>query len=309
MLLLFFVLALILVSIRLVNADVLCPSDNVWSSTGCVCDHSPNSTLGYGQVIIGGAFPSIISCNNIGDGLCPEDFTDPVSGLTANCSSCPDPDCTVNNSLNVGYVAGCVVDGNGIGISKVTITSHPVKTNASASLESSTVTDDYGCYNSTAFISGTYLFSASKNGYDTELLQATVIRGKLPGTTLNFKLLNGTCNSDCTNSYNNCNAACDGVTFGSGATATKCSFFNAATKAACNNIQKGVNVSLEGYPGNNATYKYFVECCDKTPVAQRYVKALAEVREPAIKNLVKTEKIARLDYQPIRVVIAYWSKP
>jgi len=299
-------ISLMLVSIGLVVA-VVCPANNKDSSTGCVCGHSPDSTLGYGQVIIGGSTPSIISCNNMDDAVCPEDFTDPSTGLSANCSNCPDPDCTVGNSLGVGYVWGYAYDSNNKPVENVVVTGHPIKWNNSASLDRSTVppTDSYGKYQSTAFISGKYYFSASKKGYDTQLLEATVIRGQV--TRLDFKLLNGTCHEDCTNSYNRCNAECDGVIFND--SNTKCSFYDAVVKEACNNRLKGTNVSLDKYNGNpDIGNKYFVECCEKAPQLERYVKAQPDVIASWIKGLTKTEKIARLDEYPVRVVVAYWTK-
>jgi len=299
-------MSLMLVSIGLVSAALeLCPADNVNSLTGCVCGHSPNSTLGYGQVIIGGATPSIISCNNMGDAVCPEDFTDPSTGLSANCGNCPDADCTVNNSANIGYVWGYVNDINSKRVENVIVTGHPIKWNNSANLDRSALpTDSYGKYNSTAFISGKYYFSASKKGYDTQLLEATIVRGQV--TRLDFQLLNGTCHDDCTNSYNRCNAECDGVTFND--SSTKCSFYNTIVRDACNNRLKETKVKLEGYPGNTPTETYFVDCCEGTPQLQRYVKAKPDTNAGWIKNLIKTEKIARLDDYPMRIVVAYWTK-
>jgi len=284
-----------------VNA-IMCPSDNIDSPTGCVCGHSPNSALGYGQVIIGGATPSIISCNNMDDGVCPEDFTDPITNLSANCDSCPDPDCTVNDSSNNGYVWGYVNDSENKRLENVIVTGHPNKWNGSASLDRSTITDSWGEYNFTSVISGYYYFSASKKGYTTQLLEAKVNRGQI--TRLDFQLLNGSCAPDCTNSYNRCDATCDGATFNGGS--MNCTFYNSTIRDACNNKLKGTNISLEGYLTAPENYSYFVECCKSAPVLERYVKAKPDVVSTWITDLIKTEKIARLDEKPVRVVISYW---
>ncbi len=303
-------LIVVVVSSLITAADELCPVDNKISSTGCVCGHSPNTSLGYGQVIIGGAIPSIISCNNILDGVCPEDFTD-AGGVTANCGSCPDPDCTVNNSLNVGYISGKVTDKAGKGVLGVLITGHPIKWNNSANLDrSAPLTDDYGDYNSKTFLSGKYFFSASKKGYDTQLVEVTVTRG-IVNSSVNFILSNGTCYDDCTNSENRCSAACDGITFND--SGTKCTFFSDGTfpapiiRTACDNQPKNSSVKLGQY-GADENHTYFVKCCEEAPTLERYVKAKPDTSKNTVGNLVKTEKIAKRYGYPVRVVVAYWPK-
>jgi hypothetical protein len=293
-------LSLLIIVVSVAGIVYAVPCTDGDSPTGCVCGRSPNTALGYGQVIIGGATPSIISCNNIGDGVCPEDFSD-AFGVSANCNNCPDPDCTVRDSLGVGYVWGYVNDSNNKRIENVIITGHAIKWNNSASLEKSTPTDSYGRYESNAFLSGKYFFSASKKGYDTQLLEATIVRGQI--TRLDFKLENGTCHPDCTNSYNRCNPDCDGVTF-SGSD-TKCSFFDAAVKGNCTNRLKGTNVTLGKY---NATHTYEVVCCENAPTIERHVKPNSDVISPWIKDLSKGGKIARLNEYPVTVVVSYWTR-
>jgi len=296
-----------LINAACLPTEVLCPVDNTCSATGCVCGHSPNSALGYGQVLIGGFNLSIISCNNMADAVCPEDFTG-SGGITANCSSCPDSECTANNSIDVGSVSGKVIDGNGKGIVGVLITGHPIKWDNAATLDrSAPLTNDRGEYSSKEFLSGKYYFSASKKGYDTQLIETTIVRGQIK-TNLNFQLLNGTCYADCTTSQNRCSAACDGVTFND--TNTKCSFdptsYNGVyVKDVCNNQLKDSIVKVGKY---DESHTYFVKCCEGTPEKMLYIKAKPDVTTTGVNNLVKTEKIAKRYGYPVRVVVAYWSK-
>jgi len=294
-----FVLSSVMFAITILGFSMatICPADGVNSSTGCVCGHSPSSALGFGQVIIGGFTPAIISCNNMADGVCPEDFMDPSTGITANCSNCIDDDCTVA----AGSVSGHVKDSNNRPIDKVVVTSHPIKWNGSASLENNVTTDVNGFFNfSGAVRTGSYYFSASKDTYDTQLVQATIVRGK--SSVVDFTLLNGTCHEDCTNSYNRCNAACDGVKFADG---NSCKFYNSTIKDDCNNRMKGTEVYLGQASSDTA---WFVKCCGDQPAETPYTKyyTKASTDNGNIKNLIKVEKIAKYNDVPVRVVIAYW---
>jgi hypothetical protein len=284
--------------ISLVSAVETC-YDGV-SPTQCVCGHTPNSTQGFGQIIIGGFTPSIISCNNIADGVCPEDFSG--GGIVANCSNCPDADCTVAGPSSSGSVYGYVRDINGKPIEKAIVMSHPIKWNSSASLENNLSTRSDGFYNFSGFLTGSYYFSASKETYDTQLIPVSITRGK--NTIINFVLLNGTCHEDCTNSYNRCNAACDGIAFANGNT---CQFYNSTVKDLCNNRLKGTEVLLAGGTGENST---FIKCCGDQPLENPYTKyySKATTSNGNIKNLIKVEKIAKYNDVPVRVVIAYWQQ-
>jgi hypothetical protein len=273
---------------------VMC-SNGIWSDTGCVCGHSPNSTLGYGQVIIGGL---VYSCDNIDDGLCPEDFADPT-GFIANCTYCPDPDCTAT-------VMGTVTDSNGRFLDRVVVEGHPVKFNPSANLDRNASTNIAGAYGSGAFITGKYYFSASKDAYDTQMLEASIIRGAT--TTLNFVLNNGTCHDDCTNSYNRCNSLCDGVTFND--SNTRCQFYNETVKRACNNKLKGTEVNLGPVDGE-PNYAWVVECCADDPATNPFEEPFKKYYATAeatcnANNVIRVEKIARYNDVPVRIVINYW---
>jgi hypothetical protein len=293
------VLSLVIFSVGLATA-VWCPADEADSPTGCVCDHTPNYTLGYGQVIIGS---SVYSCNNIVDGLCPEDFADPT-GFTANCSSCQDPDCT-------GTVSGTVRDSTLKPIDRVVVGGGPIPFNLIANLIRFTITDVNGLYNYSGFVTGTYSFIASKDSYDDSVETVTVIRGK--ETTVNFILNNGTCHDDCTNSYNRCNAYCDGITFND--SGTKCQFYNETpgnntiqndtVKKLCHNKMKGTEVYLGPVLGD-PVMGWFIKCCGDDPAVpypKYYSKASAICNA---KNVIRTEKIARYNDVPVRVIINYW---
>jgi hypothetical protein len=277
---------------------------NGYSDTECVCGYIPDSSEGYGQVIIGA---TVYSCNNIGDGICPEDFTDGVT--PGNCSSCADFDCSSGSTpLGIeGYVYGYVHDKLGAPIAQATVTGNPNQWDPNANLKITATTNAAGYYISSSFLTGTYYFSASKDGYDTDLQEATVTRGL--NTQVDFVLQDGTCYSDCTNSQNRCSAACDGVTFADG---SSCHFYNGSgivplanpyeVKLLCNNREKGTRMKLS--TGATASEAYFVECCDKIPEIFYYTKA--EVKPPEdCDNLITQEKIARYNDVAVRVVTKY----
>jgi hypothetical protein len=268
------------------------------SDTPCVCGYKPNSLLGYGQVILNGTPQVIISCDNVGDTYCPEDFQDASTGLIGNCSNCPDPDC-------IATVQGMVKDLAGKPVEKATITGHPIKWVESANLDRNTSTTSNGLYSSDAFITGKYYFSASKDAYDTQLIEATVVRGST--TSLNFSLQNGTCHEDCTNSYNRCNKECDGVTFDNGT--KQCKFYDENVKKLCDTKTKGTVVYLGPGTGNAGI---FITCCgdgtDESYMPYEKYYSKASVDSNNLKNLVKTEKIAKYNGIPVRIIIAYWKQ-
>jgi hypothetical protein len=294
------ILALLMAVIVLLSSSIVSAyvcTDGV-SPTECVCGHTPNSALGYGQVIIGAS--TVISCNhnNDGDGICPEDFIDASTGIVANCNNCPDPDCTAT-------VYGYVKDSTGKPIEKVLIKGSPVKWNASANLDrSAPLTNTLGVYTYSGFITGKYYFSASKDSYDTGMIEANITRGKT--ISLNFTLNNGTCHDDCTNSYNRCNKKCNGMTFGDGVTSTSCSFYNSTIAELCDNRMIGTEVFVRTI---NATTSEFVKCCEESPKPKYYTQfnvSNSGSENGNIKNLVKNEKIAKRDSVLTRVIVVTW---
>ncbi len=285
-----------LLSIGSVRAEH-CTADGTDSNTGCVCGHSPSSALGYGQVIVGGVN---YSCSNTApDGICPEDFQDPVSHQNASCSSCADIDCTAT-------VTGIIKEAStGNPVSKSVVISHPIKWDPNANLETNTTTFTDGTYTLTA-LTGQYYFSASKNGYDTQLLLVNVTRRAT--TTQNFMLTNGTCHSDCTNSYGRCNAQCDGISFSDGT----CNFYNSTVKQLCDNRLPGTEVLLGQY---DTTHGTFIQCCGNKGSSNPQINApyqryytTASTDSSNLKDMIKIEKIARYNDIPVRLIIAYWQQ-
>jgi len=261
-------------------------------SSELVCGHAPDSLSGYGQVQ---PYAGVnYSCDNVADGFCPEDYeTFNNSNIWGDCSNCHDPDCT-------GNVSGRVDSFDGGPISRATVKALPLRYNLTApSLERMNITTTTGTFSLANVTTGTYYFSASQEGFDTELIEVKVLRKKKT-TGVNFTLANGTCFDDCTNSYGRCNAQCDGLSFNNGA--TQCKFYSSQTASLCDNRLKGTEVII---PGTfNTTHAQFVNCCEAAPVWRYY--QTAEIKTSSIKNLAKIEKVVKYNDQPVRLVIAYW---
>jgi hypothetical protein len=271
-----------------------------FSPSPCVCGHKANSSMGYGQVIIGGI---TVSCDNTGDGLCPEDYMDPSTGKVASCMSCSDPDCTAT-------VTGHVYDSLNRPVDKTLVTSHPIRWDPSVNLESSASPTDAGGYYSLVALTGKYFFSASRDTYDTQMVEATIIRGQ--DATLDFNLVNGTCHADCTNSYGRINSACNGLVFDNG---RKCilyngtlvndggtTIFSGSIGPLCNNRLFRTEVFLGQ---KNDTHAYFIKCGSGTSPYIKYY-AMAYTDTTSVKNLIKVEKIAKYNDVPVRLIVAYW---
>jgi hypothetical protein len=258
-------------------------------SAELVCGQPANSFLGFGQVNLSGI---IHSCNNVADGVCPEDYQDASnSSIFGNCSSCLDPDCT-------GTIVGVVRDVYNTPIDRVLVKTNPIKWNQSAPpIENSVYTDVLGAYTLTA-ITGRYYVSASKSSYDTELKEVNVLRNQV--VNLDFQLLNGTCHDDCTNSYGRCNANCQGQVFYNGS--SSCNFYNSTITDLCNNRLLGTSVYISSY---NSTHAYFVNCCEGIPYIKYY--SSVSVNTNKIRDLAKIEKIAKYNDIPVKVIIAYWT--
>jgi hypothetical protein len=254
-----------------------------------VCGHEADSSIGYGQVIIN---ELVYSCDNNADGVCPEEYQDGNNAsLQGDCSSCLDPDCT-------GTLRGYVRDNTGRPVDRATVVTHPILWNvSSSSMETIATTDITGYYTMSA-VSGTYYVSAAKESYDTELKESTVEHGQ--STNLDFFLQDGTCHDDCTNSYGRCNVACNGLTFYN--ESSKCLFYDSTAMMLCNNRLRGTSVL---YSGINDTAAYFIDCCEGAPEVKYHSKARVSANK--IQNMIKTEKIARYNDVPVRVIIAYWT--
>jgi hypothetical protein len=251
-----------------------------------VCDHNPDSLAGFGEVKVWGLY---ISCDNIADGVCPEDYQDSSTSLNADCSSCTDPDCT-------GNITGYALDASGSPVDGALISSMPIRHNQSApSLETYTSSLVGGYYMLTA-PTGTYSFRATKDSYDTVSQQMTITRNGI--SFLNFTMLNGTCHDDCTDSYGNCKASCNGLSFGGGKTCN----FDPAVISACDNRSKGTEAFISGY---DATHSYFADCCEGSPVLKYYAKASTDTSK--ITDLIQIEKVANLNGDPVKVIVAVFN--
>jgi hypothetical protein len=276
-----------------------------WTDYECVCGYKPNSTTGYGQVIIGSNY---FSCNNIPDGVCPQDFIDP-SGLVGNCSSCIDPDCKIS-------VSGTVRDDSSRPVSGAIVTAYPTVFNPGVNLRVNTTTNFNGQY-SFNVPTGEYPIGASKDGYDTHIVDV-VFPSSLNSAIVDFTLVNGTCHDDCTDSYNRCNSLCDGVSFND--SNTRCQFYNDEVKNVCHNRLKGSVVYL-GPSVTDPDNGQFVECCAEplpnpeypsNPAADPFISPIFEKFYATAtiscdaNNIIRVEKIARYNNVPVRVIISYW---
>ena len=283
--LLFFIL-IVLISVNYAFA-ITCPDD-----PNCVCEKTPDYASGLGQVLINSQY---FSCDNNKDYVCPEDFQDAInSKIIGNCSACIDPDCT-------GTVNGTVKNLLGIPIPYAIVTSRPIKWDPDAlSLETqSAMTGADGKYSLIA-PTGTYYVSASAEGFDTELIEVSILRWKTT-ENINFALANGTCHEDCTNYYGRCNSACEETTFEND---EKCKFYNSDVKQLCNNKLKETTV----YYGENLTspddQALFVDCCEGEPYSKYYYSKGTKTNQ--IDNLIKIEKLVRYNDVPVKLVVAYW---
>lgn len=240
-----------------------------------------NSSNGQGGVSICGVD---YLCGAV-DGVCPEDFG-------ANCTFCVDVDC-------VGNVSGFVYDftGNPLG-ARVTITSFPSPPNLTSI---STMADETtGAFNF-AVPSGNYYFSATKEGYDTEIKEVLILRSK--NTSIIFNLPNGSCHPDCTNYFGRCNKDCDGLSFSNASTDRNCTFYDSHAADICDNRKK--DVTMYYGPSSEPEWDNYIDCCEGIP----YLKYTGTVSfEGNISDLIKQTKLVKFDENIVKLVIAVWNK-
>ncbi|MEM4260671.1 MAG: carboxypeptidase-like regulatory domain-containing protein [Candidatus Woesearchaeota archaeon] len=268
----FSLLFLIQIFITLTYADIM------------VCGHPANSRAGYGRVIICG---TTYDCKlSPSDYVCPEDFED-SAGFRANCSSCPDIDCTVN-------VSGYVKDMKNNPVYNATVSYIIPNFNVSVS------TDVFGYY-SLVVLSGINSLVASKPGYDSVVKEITFSRGNL--YNVNFSLPKGECNADCTNSLGRCAVECDGLIFNYSLD-SKCDFFSSTAKYVCNNKIKGARV-LYGKNITNPDYSLYIDCCEGVPynIFNPIVELTGNVN-----NLIKYSRLVQYNGRPVKLIIAVWDK-
>ncbi|GIU69496.1 MAG: hypothetical protein KatS3mg002_0732 [Candidatus Woesearchaeota archaeon] len=264
-----------------------------FSSATLVCGQPPNSLMGFGMVSFFGGLN--YTCNNVPDNFCPEDYEDyNNSNIYASCERCLDPDCT-------GNVSGRVLSESGTPLSRAVVKALPLRYNLSApSMEKSVLTDVNGNFLLNDVVTGKYYFSASHEGYDTQLIEVAVKRNNLTSGVV-FNLINGTCFEDCTNSYGRCKAECDGLVFNNGGLCRFSTAYSINASLLCNDRLKGTEVIVPGTA--NGTHAMFIDCCEGVPYWKYYSSAYIST---SINDLIKIEKLVKYNDQPVKVIVAYW---
>jgi hypothetical protein len=249
-----------------------------------VCGHSPDSSQGYGEILLWGSM--YWSCDGTPDGVCPEQYEDATnSSIYGNCASCPDADC-------VGNVQGYVTTDRGLFVSNAN-----VKTSVIGAGDYNAPTDINGFY-AMQTPSGTHPFTVTNiPGYAMRPVYANILFGQT--TYLNLTIFNGTCNSECTNQFGFCDASCDGINFTDGS----CHFYDQRVKDLCNGKPAGTVVIYNDAFGPDLGQ--FVTCCEGDPQSRYYAKAVID--SSRLKNLINIEKIAKYQDSPVKVIVAYWS--
>ncbi len=229
-----------LLSLSMVTGlDQTMPCDQQSDFETLVCGATPNSYQGYGAVdICSKCYPCGVS-----DGVCPEDFYS--NGMQTDCHNCPDPDCTGNVTVNVKTDGGSTVSADVYAL--YSDGQENVGTTTDGSLENAVVR------------SGNIEFRADYSDYDSEIVSTYVPRGGHNET--NIMISKGSCNKDCTGSFNNvCKASCDGV---AGCTYNSSKYFTRSKiKASCEGKQIGEKVKV----GSNETHIQYAVCCDGSEV-------------------------------------------
>ena len=163
-------------------------------------------------------------------GLCTNGKDDDCDGLIDGA----DTNCS-------GTITGYVFDEN-----KNLLRDATIKVSSQeASFEVNTTTDFWGAYAINATLGNNNII-ARKQGYDDNVTNITVLSRTLSpnGIQINLTLRNGSCHQDCTDSYNNCNSICEGLTF----------MINTTTNNTCNMVQP-LSLCDKRPKGYRATYK------------------------------------------------------
>jgi|GEM_PF-7065228 len=172
--------------------------------------------------------------------LCTDGVDNDCNGLT----DIQDPKCG-------GTLTGYILDENKNPIAGATVKGSPPGVGTEFESVSAPTGPD-GMYIISKALVGNYTFIARKAGYDDQVIFIAITS---QGTSKqNFTLKNGSCHSDCTDSYGNCNLACNGTNFG----VDSCTFIS----NLCNNRPKDFKVT-EAYTspeGNKMTREY--TCCE-----------------------------------------------
>lgn len=216
------------------------------------------------------------------EALCNDGIDNDCDGLI----DCQDTNCT-------GTLTGRITDEKGQAVSGAIVKSSPP--GKAVICEKSTPTNASGMYSLDALI-GSYNIIARKPGYDDNITFITILPKPAPPQTLNFNLRNGTCHADCTDSYGNCNSACNGLSFtNSTGGADYCNF-----KGICDNREKGFRATYTNYT-TNITTEY--TCCEGE-ITRTYPVKKARV-SGNMENLYVYKTIVKLGLKHVTLNIAY----
>jgi hypothetical protein len=173
-----------------------------------------------------------------------------------------------------GRVHGFVFDDAGYPLHNALVKMSPPE----FSYEVSDVTDYFGYYViDNAFVGVNHII-ASKVGYDDNVSVVNVTSSlELPsGVQLNLSLRNGSCHSDCTDSYGYCNSACDGLSFvNSSGGINNCTIIN----PVCNGKPKGYRAS---YVNSSTSTVHEFLCCEGESIGSMPGNRTYPVMKPVI---------------------------
>lgn len=218
---------------------------------------------------------------DVSDGVCPEDYSNGTK--RASCTDHPDIDC----HSRLSGVVRSLVDGRAIYNAKVTAVPPP----GSSYDPFVSYTDEYGNYFIEYIPSGRWVFRAEKSGYDTEIVEEIIEYG---GTNiLDFYLPEGSCNSDCTNSFGRCSADCDGI--------NGCQYSSPLIMELCDDQIPGTEVIISE-SGEIVTKAV---CCNGNVELREYRPK--SVVHGDMEELVLRETVAKLGTDIVIVKIAVWS--
>ncbi|MFH1400406.1 MAG: carboxypeptidase-like regulatory domain-containing protein [Nanoarchaeota archaeon] len=239
---------------------------------------------GYGAVEVCGL---CYVCGDA-DGVCPEEFKD-ASGNIANCSACADPDCQANI---FGYVRALDGAHDPIPLATVkAVPNNPLIPEVSAQTLA-TGMPGIGWYN-LSVTTGTYVVSASKIGFDTEIKEGIILT-TAQQLQVDFLLPNGTCHEDCSDYFGRCNAACEGI--------KGCSYDRDYYGDLCDGRRLDEWVEVKNESSGNSSFS--IQCCigDVTITEYRPPYSL----KGNMKDLITTCRPVTYGFLPVRVCVATW---
>jgi hypothetical protein len=223
-------------------------------------------------------------CKWPSDNVCPEDYE--YNGKRGSCIARPDGDCVARvNGTVFSRAAGQEIVG-------ATITFFPPP--GSGAPNDIYYTDGEGDYFVENIAAGRWIVRVEKEGYDTEIREEIIEYGKT--NVLDFYLPLTTCNSDCTNSFGICSAACDGV--------NTCNYVSEEIKTLCDDLDPGTEVIIN----ETGDFVNKIVCCNNNNDATTLE---TEFRPKAIVNgqmdtLVQREIVAKWNNDIVKIKIAIW---